>query len=608
MVQGYNNTQIQEQNFSTPGTVSAPLEAFGGGSVATDPNKALQAASDTVTGIAEKSYQAATLAANTQNKNEVQSFASNSLYGTTDPTGKNIPGFIQSINGAGQDAHGMYDKLQQTYNDFVSQKMATLPNTDQRNAFANDAADQWRSINRVAQTHLAAEQTRFEKTQFDSSLDNAVNLGVHSYSDDDAVQNSSEQIITETQKYGMTHGWSDQEMAAVQGDKTSQLYSGVVQRYFANGQAAQGKEYYDSVKDKITDSKTNIMLDKLVQDGTTQSQAQSLANKISSEHSDDYSAMAAVDEIKDPQLQDAVRSRVKSQIAINNQQTQVARDNVVLQASDAVTKGGSFDSIPLALQQQLTPDAKKALQKLADNSSGAIPIKNNDAVFNKYSSMQPGALAKVSQAEMITDVRSNVDDYHWKQIQDQWLQSQQGIGGNQVALAKSNQVTQIDGIMLQSFTGARIAGAQDGQKYNNFQEGTRKAYNDYKQEVQVQIDSATENKGKPLSPPEVREISQRVANQKVFTVQPGTFWDSTTDKNMFQLTPEEKQNFRVRSQNIPTDQMQKLYQAGLQSGGIPIGTPYDVATSKYKSSFEKAYGAAVRGADMNQIRSIMGGQ
>jgi len=604
------NTQLQETNFPTPNVnTQAPLEAFGGGSVQTGPEAAIANLGNTVEGLAKQSFNTATLAANMQNKNEVDTFKSNGLYGYTDPTtGQHVPGALEKIQGSGQNAHAVFDQYQQSYNDWVSDKMSNLPTPQQKQFFANAASDSWDVQNKVLQTHISAEQTRFQQATYDTSLENSVNSGVQQYSDSDAVNAAKEEIIKTAQAYGFTHGQSTDEINAAQGNALSKMYSGVVEKYFANGQADQGKDYYESIKNQITDSKTSIAMDKLVQEGVLQQTAQTTAQGIVANHSDMSSAESEIEGIKDQKLQDQTRERVKTLMSIKDKQTQTQRDQTAMQAIDIVTKTGNFDQVPLSIQQQLDPATSDAIKKLANNTNGAQPIQTNDKILQQYSSMPPAQLGQVSQAEMALKVRPNLSDYDYQKVQAQWIQAREGIGGNQAALAKANQLFGIDGIALQSFTNTRINGAQPGQKYNNFDAPVRQAYDDYKSAVQTEIDTQQQLQGRPLKPDEVQAISNKIATQKVFTSTPGMFGNSEQDKLLFQVPPDQRGNIRVRVQNIPQNQTQQLYQMGVQAGGIPVNTPLDVATSKYKNNFEKAYGAYIRGANAQQVRAIMGGQ
>jgi hypothetical protein len=604
------NTSLQQQNFPTPNVnTQQPLEAFGGGTDQSGPAAALANAGNTLDDLAKQSFMAATNAANMQNKNELVTYRSNGLYGYADPnTGQHVPGVLEQIQNSGQNGHAIWDQYQQAYQSYVNDKMANLPTPQQKQYFANAASDEWDAMNKIGQTHLAANQKNFEEATYNASLENSINSGVQQYGDSDAVDKYKEEIINTAQQYGFTHGQSDAEIAAAQGNAISKMYAGVVEKYFANGQAQQGADYYDQVKDQITDSATGVKLAKLVEEGQLQQQSQQNAQQIVANHSDMNSAEAEIENIKDQKLQDETRQRVRTLMAIKDKQTQTQRDQTAMQAVDIATKTGSFDQVPLAVQQQLDPATKTAIQKLANNASGAQPIQNNDKVFQQYSSMAPAELGQVSQSDMALKVRPNLDDYHWKQVEQQWIQSREGIGGNQQALAKANQLFGIDGIALKSFTDARIAGAQAGQKYSDFQAPVRQAYDDYKSAVQNEVDTQQQLQGRALKPQEIQQISNKIATQRVFTSTPGTFGNHEQDKLLFQVPADQRQSVNVRVQNIPDSQMQALYRAGLQSGGIPLGTPYPVAVSKYKSNFEKAYGAAISGADANRVRAIMGGQ
>jgi hypothetical protein len=608
----YSNTQVSDQ--ALPGarvSTDAPAAAFGGGSVLTGPQAAGDKLVTDVQGIAERSYLAANTAAKIKNQNDIDSIKNDGLFGTTDGQGNKIPGLIEQVQNSGPDGAGKIDAFKAQYDDTVSKKMAALPNDDQRAAFANQAADGWRDISKTIEPHFTASVQKYGEVQMKTGIQNQISWATNNSDDPDEIENAKNKLISTVQDWGNSHGQPIDEITQNQSQGISTLYKNVVEKKLANGDYQGAQEFYNGIKDQVTDPTTQIALDKTVRDGVMKGSSQDSADAIVAQYSDKSAAMAALSEEKDPDKRALMRPLVEQGMSIKLEKSEDAKGANFLSGIDAVQKTGDIKNIPPSVWTSMKPQEQQAAIKIAGNFNGGALIKTDPDTWREVNGMKPSDLAAMKPTD-VADVRLKLNDFDFAKFKDQWQNAKAGMGGDQAKLDDANRLNTNREIVLTEMANARVAGMTPGtdiQKVNG-NASMKIAYDNISSSIEQQIIAQQKSTvGKVLTPDEVRTIANKTVNQKVLTNDQGvigSLFGTQTEKTLAELSPEEKQNFSVKVTSIPDDAKQKIYQAGLQSGGIPIGTPYDVAVSKYKSNFEKAYGAAVRGKDMNYIKSIMG--
>lgn len=605
----YDNTQLSPDSVQTPRVqTDRPLEDFGGGSLVNAPLGAAQHLNEDVVALQERSYRAAMLASKMNHQNNANTAGLDGLYGTSDADGNYQPGLIQKIQGSGSNAHAVTDEFFKGYDQLADSQISDAKSDQERQMVQKIYANKKDQLIRLVQPHIMAEQQKYEQGAFEAGIQGAQDQMTQAYAHPDVINSQIQAIKDSTDAYGQLHGQPQDVIEQNKSKAISQGYQQVIEKYLNNGQDVQAQQYYDKIKDQITDGKISDSTDKLVRQGTMDGNAQRITDNLVNNYTDKSAMNEAIRDIKDPELQDKVRSKAEPQLAAQLQKSQTEKDNNFLKAQHiAVTQG--YAAIPKSITGSLSPDAQKALQDTSNNADGTIPIKNDAKTFNEYMGKSTQDLGDLSQAEVARDVRPNLDDFHFQQFQDKWQSARQGMGGDQKALARANLLQGNDNAVTQAFSDASIAGTSPGESLQtiNQTKSKRVVYDQFRTEVQSEIDARQQAAGKPLTPSEVKDVANQVARKNVLTSQPTWYGGSSeAQKNISQLSPEEKQNYSIPITSISDQDKKQLYTQGVLSGGIPANMSYDEAVNKYKVNFQKAAGAAARGADINEIRSIMG--
>jgi len=150
-----------------------------------------------------------------------------------------------------------------------------------------------------------------------------------------------------------------------------------------NGEDIAAKQYYDSIKDKITNKDDILSIEKTLEAGSMRGESQRQSDQIVSAHKDMASAVAAAREIEDPKLQDETLKRVKDYFADQQIARKTDNENNFNNASMILEKSGRIDAIPPQIMANLPSDQKRSLEvRYTQIRDGIEPEANSETKYN----------------------------------------------------------------------------------------------------------------------------------------------------------------------------------------------------------------------------------
>lgn len=425
-----------------------PLEALGGGSVATSKEKAADqfgdAAGDLATHIENTSIQMRDQADTTMvlNANLKAEKLKNDLQGA----GMNLHG-PDAVAGAPE----LSGKLQAGLGDISS----TLT-TRQQELFQRMANSHVADFDSAMRAHGAQETKQFESQTRQANINNAMS---------DAANNAyNPQRIQESKQ--IAQALLDQELAQqgvhpVQMDATGQpimgpggqpivnpdgaavarsaqlkltteLHMGVIDARLSDNNPQAAANYFQLNKHEI-DPKDWDRINNATKEGVQRGQAQNGADAILAKYLNAGAPGPAgtggyqddLAKIKDPQVREATTRLVEQGFSQRQQAVVAAQKNLALDAYGAVAKAPGVDP-QMAVPPQ-TWSAMTDAQKAAANAIPNPPAKSNDAAFAEFNQMRPGDVAALDQHDFMTNYWSKMSKGDQVQAQATWNAAKQVI-------------------------------------------------------------------------------------------------------------------------------------------------------------------------------------
>jgi len=159
----------------------------------------------------------------------------------------------------------LIDEANTWLNDFTTEKIEGLSNSNQRNLFNQNLITVRGQLNRIASQHLFTESQKFQKTAFEAEIDansSSVNLN---YSDLETTNQSLTKINSASQNYGKSQGWNQQQIDLFVKEQQDKALLGAINLMQTNGDPSAIPSYFKQYKDHMS-PQTQAKVGKLIQD------------------------------------------------------------------------------------------------------------------------------------------------------------------------------------------------------------------------------------------------------------------------------------------------------------------------------------------------------
>jgi hypothetical protein len=290
------------------------------------------------------------------------------------------------------------------------------------------------STDERASDHASSQLRLYEAHELQSFLDSSVNAAVSNAAlpGDAAAAAIATQLRAQDDAIelnGRRQGLGPEQVALMKAALRTQTHGGVIDRLVALEKDARAKEYFESVKDQITDAKERTRLATLVEAATSRSESQAKADAILATSATRAEAQTAINKITDARLRDDVQPRIDHQFAIRDNVERDAHEAIVTNGKNLIDKTGSFHSIPLPDRLKFTVGEASALRAYAEHKVTQATRKTDPHTYYELSQLALStdpALRKRFQQYPLTTLINQLSDTDFQQFTDAQLKGRAG--------------------------------------------------------------------------------------------------------------------------------------------------------------------------------------
>lgn len=454
-----------------------------------------------------------------------------------------------AMNRKGKDAFGVGEEYTQQFNEGADEIQASLTNEDQRQMYNKIKENELRDLDTNLTKHTFQQAQAYEQQTTEASVAATREDAVLNYQDPGKVQNSlamqKSLIMAQAERSGVA---PETAMMAVKSAE-SKTHEAVVNRMLANGQDLAASEYYKNIKGSMLADDT-IQLEKALEEGSLRGTSQREAMAIAGKTGSLSQALAQVDKIQDPKIQDATRDRVKQRFQEREQAQNYAAEQAFRSSYQIVEKTRRKDDIP--------PNQWAAMSPAQKSSIDAYLSKDNiQTDWNDYYNLKTmAASSQLRDKFMKTDLllyRAKLGDSEFKELVNAQTEARKGNTETLDGFQTDQQI--VNGALAEAgIDPTPKHGSEDAKKVNMFR---RRVDEEMRKQQQIT--------GKKLSNQEIQSVADGLMVQGI--TEKGFFWD--TKKRVFEIDPTTDKDFEFEAKSIPPVERQKI-ESALRSKGIKV--------------------------------------
>lgn len=379
----------------------------------------------------------------------------------------------------GKNAFGLPEQVGERWGKSVESIIANAPNDRVRESARKFLQSEGLDLNEKIQIHIGREREAYDSAVTNDLVQTSQNDALLNYNNPQRLSDNINLGRAAIAKEGMRKGVPVEH---IMDDYESKIHVGVIDQYINDGKDLSAKAYFEKNRERFGSRIDDA--EKTIEAGSLRGNSQRITDKIMSSYSDLSTARAAVaEQIKEPRLRDAVDERLQKEFRLRDEAVKVDRDSLFLDAYNTVSREKTMDAVKPSVLHKLLPSQQKALEGVV----GRDPAQRDDpAVYLKYVSMKPGPLSKLSEADLVQNVRPYVTDASFKEISRRWRDNRDGMNGDQKAADKFksifNEEEMIQNALISAnvLTPATVSNAKNGKDSNAAEAllGFRNAVND----------------------------------------------------------------------------------------------------------------------------------
>jgi len=361
-------------------------------------------------------------------------------------------------------------------------------------------------------------------------------------------------------------------------------------------------------------AKDTIAIEQALHVGTVKGDSQRKADELVSKHQDDLkSALDEARTIKDPELRDAVVSRVKGHIADNENAIKLNHDEAFTHAYQVVEQTGSTANLEPKYQVLLSRTDMNYLDLRANELKNNTIPQQNPKVWEdfNYTSRDYKALAGMSDSEFYGKYWVNFDDAHRKRAVSLREAAIAAEANDPNAQTKLEDHVTFETRMFDTLHRLNIIPyGKTETDVKDLSDEDRTMIGNFRQEADAQIREYQVAHGlKYVDGDTKQKIMDKLALQKYLKVsiaRPFPMWDQS-GVPAYQLTPEQQKLAYIPMTQISPISQEKIFNFAKSEGIIPRTMPMSTFLDNYQKRVERAKFADINGASPNQIIQILRG-
>lgn len=275
-----------------------------------------------------------------------------------------------AMNARGKDAIPAADAATDSFRKSLDDIEGTLSNDTQREAFRRRADMHMADLGGQLGQHVATQIKQYDIDVTNGHISDLTDAAEKAYTNPEIVQHSIDGIRAVLTDHYRANGHGegagvDQFAQQDIKDRISMVRSAVFHQLSATGQDLAAAAYLNQHRADFT-GKDLLNDEKIADMGSTRATSIQHAKRILSTATTLTEAMAEVEKIEEPKIQDATAIRVRKHFDDQAADITHQRQQAFQAASAIVEKsGGNFDKVPLSIRVLLTPEENGALANRA---------------------------------------------------------------------------------------------------------------------------------------------------------------------------------------------------------------------------------------------------
>jgi len=235
-------------------------------------------------------------------------------------------------------------------------------------------------FNSNLQRHEFNEHQRYDQETTLSAIAASRDDAIKNYQNEGNISENLQIQVASIQAHGERNGLAKDVVAKQVQESISSTHSGVISRMLNNNQDQLAKAYFQEVKKSLTGEDT-VKLEKSLEVGSLRGEAQRSSDTIMDSANTLSEGLEQARKINDPELRDAVVSRVKTRFSeesvISNQQKEARYK----QASDILEQTGDRDKIPSDVWANLSLSERNSIDSRAKQLASGAPAATDWKVY-----------------------------------------------------------------------------------------------------------------------------------------------------------------------------------------------------------------------------------
>jgi hypothetical protein len=264
------------------------------------------------------------------------------------------------------------------------------------------------------QRHVFGQMQAYEGEELQSRIVNGTNLAIANAMDPRRVGVELAGVIDDVKKSAPRLGLGPEQVQAQVEKITSATHVGVIERLLTNEQTKAAQIYFDETKGQISGD-AMARVEKALEEGSLRKESQTKADAIIAKGGTLTEQRAAVKDIDDPKLRDAVQDRIEHEAIIKDRQDREAEEATLTSAYNTVDQSHDVRSIPPATWAGLQGSAKSALRSYAEHLAKGVPVETDLPTY--YALMQQAASEpETFLSQNLLNYKAKLDEVEFKQL------------------------------------------------------------------------------------------------------------------------------------------------------------------------------------------------
>jgi len=352
-------------------------------------------------------------------------------------------------------------------------------------------------------------------------------------------------------------------------EKVSQTHVAIIKRYLANEQDQTAATYFAQRKDEIVGDALAELEDAL-EEGSLRGGSQRAADAILAAGGTLAAQREQARAITDPQLRDAVMTRIEHETAFVDRQQREHYEAAHTQATNLLEQGGGdLRRIPPALWTSLSREDRAGLRSLAKDLLEGTPVKTDPNTYYFLSMLSTSSDPELRKQFLQTNILSFADRLspedrkHWIDVQSKTRQ------GDEAGAQKLLSNTAAQNAMVDEALVSMGLTRTDAELRKEDNRGLATRIGDFRRAVReavARVEQRPDRQGKPATDEEVQSIVDRLRTPTGSRVtERGRFWNTTVPAYAFETA----QAQAARVTDIPPGERRQI-EAALRAAGHPL--------------------------------------